>query len=365
MDKGNGMTRRQSQAMQGLAILLMLFHHFPVTSETTGAAAWFWNGEAALRLSWFGKICVGLFAFVSGYGMFYVLQREKERRFFPRLFKDYRAVLRQLFGVYRKYWLVFLLLSGVEFATGAWEFHAGEFFANLFAVSSTYQATWWYMGQYVKMLLLLPLFELLFLETENKREGRCKKVFYGGLFLAVGAVLLCGFLFYPPLLELADRIQEALRLSFFLPFLEGWLLARFGGYEWISRRITGKKETVMAGILLVAAVALRIFLADSASYARADFIIVPVFVYAVLKLLRYAPPAEKALVWLGRQSAYMWLLHGFLYEKLGFRLIGHLHSGWAAYAALVMLSALAARLLNGFAGWLSRKTGKFRGICFT
>lgn len=330
----------------------MLFHHFPVGVENDGSGAWFGNAEAALRLAWFGKICVALFAFVSGYGMFHVLQREKERCFFPRLLKDYRVVLRQLFGVYRKYWIVFLLLSAVKFLTGEWKFLTVEFLANLFAVSSTYQTTWWYMGQYVKMLLVLPLFVLLFLETENKKESRCKWGFYGGLFLAAGVTLFCGLLFYPPLLELANRIQEGLRLSFLLPFLEGWLLARFGGYEWISRKITGKKETAMAGILLVAAVALRICLADSAAYARADFIVVPVLVYAVLKLLRYVPPVESFLAWLGKQSAYMWLLHGFLYEKLCLILIERLHSGWVVYIVLTALSAAAAWLLNGLTGLL-------------
>lgn len=37
---------------------------------------------------------------------------------------------------------------------------------------------------------------------------------------------------------------------------------------------------------------------------EADFIIVPVFVYAVLKFLWYVSPVGKALAWPGRQSAF-------------------------------------------------------------
>ena len=75
--------------------------------------------------------------------------------------------------------------------------------------------------------------------------------------------------------------------------------------------------------------------------------VVPVFVYAVLILLQFVPPLETVLAWLGRQSTYMWLIHGFLYEEIGTWLIGELHSGWLVYGVMLILSAVLAWLLNG------------------
>ena len=337
----DGITKRQSSVIQGIAVLLMIFHH----STICGEEIYFLNAELAMRFAWFGKMCVALFAFVSGYGMFYVLRRETEMRFFQRLFKDYKAVARRLFSVYQKYWLVFFVFLGPALLRGALRFEAGEFFRNLFAVSSTYQETWWYMGQYVKMMLLLPPLELLFLKLPDAGERRKKWICAGILSGLVIVLLLFGALFYPPVWKLLTALVENLRISFFLPFCEGYLLARFKGYQWICHKTErmGKLWTALtAALLLILAVALRIVLADSAAYARADFLIVPIFVYAVLILLQYVPPVETVLEWIGRRSAYMWLIHGFFYAYLLQWLIGRVHSGELIYVIITVLSALAA-----------------------
>lgn len=341
-----GITRRQSSELQGIAILLMFFHHFfmEMPSDPT---PWFLNPGLAVKLAWFGKICVALFAFVSGYGMYYVLQREEKTGFFRGLRKDYRTVLRQLFAVYRKYWLIFALFPGIELLTGARPFEPKEFFLNFFAVSTTYQATWWYMGQYAVMLLLLPLIDMLFARFAEAGERKRKYLFFGLLLLAGAMWAVCGLTACRPLWELLLRLVEALRLSFLLPFCVGYLLARCKAYQWLARRIRGKAAVITAVVALAAAVTLRVFLADSPAYARADFVVVPVFVYAVLILLQFVPPLETVLAWLGRQSTYMWLIHGFLYEEIGTWLIGGLHSGWLVYGVMLILSAVLAWLLNG------------------
>lgn len=341
-----GITRRQSSELQGIAILLMFFHHF-FMEMPSDPAPWFLNPGLAVKLAWFGKICVALFAFVSGYGMYYVLQREEKTGFFQGMRRDYLAVLRQLLAVYRKYWLIFLLFPGIELLTGAGTFEPKEFFLNFFAISTTYQATWWYMGQYAVMLLLLPLIDMPFARFAEAGERKRKYLFFGLLLLAGAVWAVCGLTVYRPLWELLLRVVEGLRLSFLLPFCVGYLLARCKGYQWLARSIRGKAAVITAVAALAAAVTLRVILADSPAYARADFLIVPVFAYAVLTLLQFAPPFETAMAWLGRQSAYMWLIHGFLFEQTGAWLIGELHSGWLVYGVMLILSAVLAWLLNG------------------
>lgn len=341
-----GITREQSWELQGIAILLMFFHHF-FLEMPSDPAPWFVNPGLAVRLAWFGKICVALFAFVSGYGMYYVLQREKKEGFFHGLRRDYRAALRQLLAVYRKYWLVFLLIPGLELVTGAIPFEPKEFFLNFFALSTTYQTTWWYMGQYAVMLLLLPLLDMLFTRFAEAGERKRKYLFFGLLLLAGAALAVCGLAVYRPLWGLLLRLLEGLRLSFLLPFCAGYLLARYKIYQWLARIIRGKASVVTAVAAFAAAVVLRVILADSPSYARADFVIVPVLAYALLTLLQSVPPLEKVLAWLGRQSTYMWLIHGFLFEQIGAWLIGKLRSGWLVYGAMLILSAAVAWILNG------------------
>lgn len=345
----DGITRRQSSVIQGAAILLMLWHHFFSDLELYGDRLSFWNSEAVWRGAWFGKICVGLFAFVSGYGMFYVLNRREENRFFPRLLQGYKAVFRQLFSLYRKYWLVFFLLPGIELLVGVREFEVKEFAGNLFAVSSTYQPTWWYMGQYVKMLLLLPLLELFFFAFPNREEKKKRVFFFGALLAAAVLLTAIGLILYRPLWELLLWMAKNLRISFFLPFCVGFLTARFRIYQWLAKKQEkmGRAGTIVTAVLvLVLTVGVRVRLSTYAAYAELDFLLVPMFVYGLLTLLAPAPPLERLLAWFGRQSAYMWLLHGFFYAHIWRWLTEYIHSGWLFYMILLALSAVAAYLLS-------------------
>lgn len=342
-----GITRKQSSVIQGAAILLMFWHHFFSDLELYGGRLLFWNREAVWRGAWFGKICVGLFAFVSGYGMFYVMGRSGENRFFPRLLQDYKIVLHRLFSLYRKYWLVFFLLPGIELIAGVREFEAGEFFGNLFAFSSTYQSTWWYMGQYVKMFLLLPLLELFFLALPNREERKKRIVFYGALLAAGVLLTAAGLILYRPLWDFLLQMAKNLRISFFLPFCVGFLTARFRIYQWLAEKQekTGRAwTTATAALALVLTVAVRVKLSDYAAYAEVDFLLVPVFVYGFLTLSALAPPLEKALAWFGRHSVYMWLLHGWIYSHMWVWLTEYVHSALLFYVILLGLSAAAAYL---------------------
>lgn len=344
-----GITRQQSYVIQGAAILLMLWHHFFSDIQFCGDKLFFWNSEVVWRAAWFGKICVALFAFVSGYGMFYALKRNGEESFFPRLLQDYKIVFRQLLFLYLKYWLVFLLLPGMELLTGFRRFDMGEFLGNLLGFSSTYQPTWWYMGQYVKMLLLLPLLELFFYAFPEREEKK-RRICFFGILSALGVLFTAvGLTLYRPLWDFLLNAARNLRISYFLPFCIGFLIARFRLYPLLAsklERIGKKGNTRLSAVVLIATVAVRVALSDSASYAETDFLLVPIFAYTLLTLLQFAPPLEKVLAWFGRQSTYMWLFHGFFCAHLSAWLIRHVHFGILFYLILLALSAVAAFLLN-------------------
>lgn len=344
-----GITRRQSSAIQGTAILLMLWHHFFSDIQAYGNQLYFAWSEAVWRAAWFGKICVALFAFISGYGMFHVMMRSREDKFFPRFWQDYKAVCRQLFSLYLKYWLVFFLLPGMELAAGVRPFELREFVGNFLGISCSYQQTWWYMGQYVKMLLLLPLLELFFFPFHGQKEKK-KKVLSFSILSAVMIILATtGLVLYRPLWELLITMARNLRISYFLPFCIGFLIARFSLYQ----RLTEKLEKInrwgnlgISAAVLCAVVTARVILSDSAAYADTDFLLVPIFVYALLTLLQLVPHLEKILVWFGKQSTYMWLTHIYICAYFGQWLAGHVHFGILFYLVLSALSAGAAFLLN-------------------
>lgn len=68
------LTREESSAIKGVAILLMIFHHCFRTEKKFAAYSpiftAFFTESRVISLAKWAKICVPLFAFVSGYGLY-------------------------------------------------------------------------------------------------------------------------------------------------------------------------------------------------------------------------------------------------------------------------------------------------------
>lgn len=171
MKKNHTLTKQDSAALKGIAILLMIFHHcFLDPSRFAGHIVSFapFSQSAIVSLSYFSKICVGIFAFISGYGLY--LSAVKQ----PRSAKAVSGwTVSRLIKTMSGYWLVYILalittwiyadlpiktyctngnIRGLLY--GALDFLG---VASLFK-TPTMNSTWWYMGAAVLFIVLVPLF---------------------------------------------------------------------------------------------------------------------------------------------------------------------------------------------------------------
>ena len=108
----NGITKNQSAVLQGVAIWMMVYHHLYSFAVEYDSLLPFLQADAAQRIAWFCKLCVGIFAFVSGYGMYHVMDRQTRGRFFGRLLAEYRCALVRILKLYGKLWTVLLIYMG-------------------------------------------------------------------------------------------------------------------------------------------------------------------------------------------------------------------------------------------------------------
>lgn len=350
-----GMTKKQSLSLQGAAVLLMIYHHFFNDPSIYQGSLFFFHETAVLRIAWFGKICVGIFAFVSGYGMFKVLEKRKvqwkEDDFFKRLVKEYGVCVSQILKLLFRYWLVLLLFLILYLALGKRTFDWREFLGNVFCTNPTYNGAFWYVEQYVKMLLMLPLLDLL-LEKREKRQETSKWIFYGGM-AAAGIGILIAAAVREPIRDILISAVKALRPAFFAVFGVGYLAARFGIAEFIGSKAERMKKLpkcVLGMGLFLTAVLVRILLADSASYATFDFVIVPVWCLGFLMITGEMKGLQKGFAAIGQVSAYMWLSHIFVFELTGPFLMQGIRSHflfWLCQAAeTFLLSYGVAFVLN-------------------
>ena len=319
--EGNGITRQQSSQLQGLAILLLIYHHFFNDLTIYGERLSFWNPDAVLRLAWFGKICVGTFAFITGYGMCKVLER-----------RDATAIKTcgfQIFQFLIRYWAIFLLFLGCFFSLGKRAFELKEFLLNFFCLRSTYNGAFWYVQQYVMMLLFLALAEAFwrFGEAIWKKGDTGKPLGSDWKDAAerIAAVVLttCGALFGIAAIFssnvriLFQQFLDGIRIAFVLACFMGYFLARLNFFEWLFGKLYALNVVLrlILGLFMVILVGMvRIKLADSPAYATLDFVFVPVFLTGILLCLHGAKWIEAPLERLGKLSVYVWLTHLFVYD---------------------------------------------------
>lgn len=363
----HGITKRQSVILQGVAVWLMVYHHIFLSVEGYESVFSFMTPEVVRRIAWFCKICVGIFAFVSGYGMYYGMEKLPRETFFGRMGAQYRYVLPRIFRLYARLWLVLSLhliwYLGVQHGTTT----AGQLLGNVTALNPTYNGAWWYVEQYAKMLLLLPLGDLLLTRFEEAAQRKKKRVFYGVAAALVLAVMLVGRLWMGEVWVWTQAVINWFRPAFLAVFGVGYLMARYRVYEraaavqkkwfgglWGPGRVCGAVASV--GIV----VAVRVTLAQGPAYAETDFVLTPLLIYGMLTILSFGRRGGAFFEWWGRYSAYIWLVHGFFRIPAILLTKACTRVDWPIYFCTLAFSAAAAVALTGMEGLLKRGVAGWR-----
>lgn len=349
-------TRRDTKILKGIAICLMLCHHlfaFPerLTEGSYIALIHFHDTNLAICLGAFGRICVPMFALLSGYGC-YLSARGKV---------DMPALVRgRLWRLYKTYWTVFIVcLPMLIYKNRAMRsLILYDLIYNFLGLSYSFNGEWWFFLPFAVMLLLFPGIKR-FIEREHAS-------LYIDLFFTVAIntiiVYIVPELMNLPLLSMLSetvfyaRVEEVLIL---LPaFMTGCILAR---YDILSRVKAGLKRRPGSRIAALAAMA-AVFLIRPYNNKMYDFINAAVFIIALTVFLptRQGGLIPRALESLGEVSPYMWLTHTFFCYYWFQRLTYLPRYSPLVFLWLLLMSYITARLLRLFAGWLDTRIGAQR-----
>lgn len=103
-------TKKDSQALKGDAILMMLFHHLYLSSSLFGAYEVDFSPfteDSVVVFSLYLKICVSVFVFISGYGLTKAIKAQNENYTLSKLqFKTY--IRTRLIKLLSGYWFVYI-----------------------------------------------------------------------------------------------------------------------------------------------------------------------------------------------------------------------------------------------------------------
>lgn len=174
-------TLQKSNQLKAIAILMMLFLHLFNRDYSGLFQPLIFVGKEPLSyyISLFCDACVPIFAFVSGYGLYYKY-RENQSSF-------RNGNKKRLKKLYINYWivlLIFAVLLGWLLKKEGYPGSLTKFLLNFAALSTSYNGAWWFLTTYIFFTLTSTIwFNLL---------ERVNPYFY---FFALLAVYVIAFYF--------------------------------------------------------------------------------------------------------------------------------------------------------------------------
>lgn len=307
MNGGFNFSKEKTEYIKGIAILLMLFHHFFGFPEWQQGVSYIGIPLRVHTLEYaigrFSHICVALFAFVTGYGMFFSYRSGNIVR---------KSVKRGISFLVGYYIILFGVAIPVNLILGKTDIGLSLIAQNLFAFDNTLVSFAWYVRFYLALLLTLPL---LFRIMSRR-----------------GTVTLPLFLLAPPLLgyavsRVASTDPVVIKCAYFaseyllwLPCaLSGMCFAKYGLFDFFGSaadRLGRAKAAVLVFVLAILAYFRAYFPETLWNVFNLDCIYAPVFVFLFCNIAECLPqPAKRFLRLMSRHSMNLWFLHSLFFFR--------------------------------------------------
>lgn len=313
MSQNNSFTIQYTNMIKGVALLLLLCNHFCVVKDwitpPNELIDIYIKGKPLLGyIGAFGKICVALWAFLSGIGAYYTYKKG--------IRMAYRSNLVRLANLMIQYMLilfvVFIPIIGLlhpNFVGESYDLSISHIVCNVFACDAEYDKAAWYLRFYIMFVVSFPLLVWI------KRKIKSDYVFYILIFLA--------FLFLPkfisplvgdmPLGTIPMKQAFGEYCSYILIVISGYAVAEYNLFERGLDKFDKKWNLCLCVIVLLVAMALRSYTKSinlGVVSVYTDIVITPFVVYAFFVFFQYASERVKRIfVYIGKASMVVWLVH--------------------------------------------------------
>ncbi|CAN1209221.1 Acyltransferase 3 domain-containing protein [Tumidithrix helvetica PCC 7403] len=293
-------TKNQTDTAKGVAICLMFAHHLYAFKDRL------LNGNSFIPLvpffkvedyiGTFGNVCVSMFLFLSGYGLFLGYRRSQ------------KTILRYSFvkikDFYLTYWLYFLVFVpiGIIFFKQVRLWGSNQlrysaepitFLKNFLGWESTYNGEWWFVRMFiVTLVLLFPIYTKL---TEKN----------------IILTLLVSLFLFSFSIKISPEIDPYKQLGFVIwqpSFALGLICAKSKFFS--SRFIRNLDEYGWIFVFPCLLICLILRIKYQGIEATYDFLVVPFFIYLSIRAVEILC-LSPLFMYLGKSSFPLWLVHSF------------------------------------------------------
>ncbi|MGO4950247.1 acyltransferase family protein [Paenibacillus sp. DRB1-1] len=280
----------ETNIAKGIAVILLLIHHlfaFPDRLKYDYVSLFsLFHERGEFYVGHFGQIAISIFLFLSGYGL-YKSNVQNPHHLMQKSFT-------RLSKIMINYWVVFLLFipAGLYFFGNSDRFQNNsimDFLRNFIALSSSYNGEWWFLYDYILLLLIFPVTFQAFQRN------------------AWVTLLISGLVFY-------NSYSQGNYYSIMywqLPFMIGLFFAKYNLYSWMSKIYNSIIfNNILFDIIII--VVLFHFRTTSQLFEKTtiDMIIAPVLILVSIHLMNKLKLA-RPFAYLGKNSMNIWLTHTF------------------------------------------------------
>ena len=305
-------TADKTEKLKAVALILLMIHHLFGCNYLEDWMSFAKGADIILGVS--GRICLALFLFCSGYGLYksYVSKENTPKSYIPL------KILKTLIP----YWVVMLIAIAILIYLG--KFNPVYIPMNLVAWlhndDMLYVSFSWYIKLQLLLLATLPLIKLI----EKKWK---KNLIIDYLLYVILPFVLWFFLKKFESEEFFTDIFQSLAstvvflLSWYSLFALGMIFAKYSIYSKIkkfSERFPGVLVIILSVIIFGYVIYLRyliyhFYLAIS-YYSITDVVLMPVLAVSCLLIMDSVKFKSKyVLPFLGKNSIYYWLLSGMFF----------------------------------------------------
>lgn len=295
--------------IKGITIILMFCNHlFPIPEwifdSNTVVSFAIGSKTIASYVGGFGKICVSVFALLTGIGLYHIFQR---RQYQESNIERIKYSARKIFDILIVYWgILFLFYIPLATVFGVNNYSISELLSNIFLINTSIIQVAWYVRFYVELMITLPILYLLLRETNKYKDGL--------IFIAIILLHLIAYVFG------VNYIEEYFN----------YLMVVVVGYFYEKYQINKVISNIFCKGILVSIITLLVLVLFRGMFKtiylfNTDIIFAPIFVGIVYNLYFKVNIKLRFIVSiLGKYSLELWFLHAIFFigseqlQKIGY-----------------------------------------------
>mgnify|MGYP000759566031 FL=1 len=348
-------TKEHTMQMKGIAIIILLFHHCFLNAQrwatvpyeklaTTKGWGYYpisfapFSSHTIQYLASFSKICVAMFVFMTGYGMWVSYESQKKKTTMSNYIKKRMVTLMTGFLI------IFVVTEILAIPTGRFiEVYGHDFRSVVYMIidalglakllgTPLFCLTWWYMSLAIVLIMIFPFVHSIMEKYQ--------------WIVVVASIIVpraCGFG------QSTDLFRYLLAYTLGMYFAQHDLLARIKE-KFMEQNVVGKQLSLIVSLIGLAVI-IKCRQNAWIGWKYLDFWDGFAAMYVIVLSYIYILNGKwivKGLGFLGKHSMNIFLIHSFYRDVFFHKFTYSFYYAWLDYIVLMAISLVTSIVLEWF-----------------